>query len=122
MLAQVAIQMGECAGKNINILASGQTGLHKFSYFDKGTMAIIGRNAAIVDGKTPFPMRLKGNPVSQYFGWLTWLMVHVMFLFGWRNRLVSIFNWCWNWWFHDRGARVLVGKVDEKTEAIISSP
>ena len=120
MVAQVAIQMGKQAAENILVLASGASGggLTKFSYYDKGSMAIIGRNAAIVSASKPLPMKLGTSGLTKFPGWVMWLLVHVMFLAGWRNRLVSIFNWSWNWLFKDRGARVLTGQRDKKTSTI----
>lgn len=120
MLAQVAIQMGEQAANNITTLISGGQP-SKFSYYDKGSMAIVGRNAAIVTASKPLPIKLGTSFLGKFIGWMMWLAVHVMFLFGWRNRLVSIFNWMWNWVFKDRGTRVLTGKIDEKTEQIVHS-
>ncbi len=120
MVAQVAIQQGEQAAKNIIVLASGSSGggLSKFSYYDKGSMAIVGRNAAIVTATKPFKMKLGQNGLTKFPAWVMWLGVHVMFLAGWRNRWVSIFNWMWNWFNKDRGARVLTGTRDVKTEAM----
>lgn len=117
MVAQVAIQQGEQAAKNIIVLASGSSGggLSKFSYYDKGSMAIVGRNAAIVTATKPFKIKLGQNGLTKFPAWVMWLGVHVMFLAGWRNRWVSIFNWMWNWFNKDRGARVLTGTRDTKT-------
>lgn len=119
MLAQVAIQMGKQAAENINVMVSGGAP-SKFSYYDKGSMAIIGKNAAIVSASKPMKIKLaaKSGP-SRFIGWLMWLAVHVMFLFGWRNRIVAVFNWFWSWWNNDRGARVITGKTDEKTEKVL---
>lgn len=119
MLAQVAIQMGAQAAKNIMVLATGGQP-SKFSYRDKGSMAIIGRNAAIVSAQKPVPIKMGTSFGTKFPGWVMWLVVHVMFVFGWRNRLVAIFNWAWNWFFKDRGTRVVTGKIDEKTEKIIT--
>ena len=117
MVAQVAIQMGEQAAKNIIVAASGASGggMTKFSYYDKGSMAIVGRNAAIVTASKPFKIKLGQNGLTKFPAWVMWLGVHVMFLAGWRNRWVSIFNWTWNWLNKDRGARVLTGTRDVKT-------
>ncbi len=131
MVAQVAIQMGKKAAENIIVLASGASGggLTKFSYFDKGSMAIVGRGAAIVSadkmalpGLTlPIPIKLGQNSLTKAPAWVMWLLVHVMFLEGWRNRWVSIFNWLWNSVNKDRGARVLTGTRDVKTEKMEAS-
>ena len=121
MLAQVAIQMGKKAAENIMVMATkGEPS--KFKYKDKGSMAIIGKNAAIVSASKPIKIKMGTNGMTRFPGWLMWLAVHVMFLFGWRNRLVAIFNWFWSWWGSSRGTRVLTGKIDEKTEKVTSGP
>ena len=117
MLAQVAIQMGKKPAENVMVLATnGQPS--KFTYNDKGSMAIIGRNAAIVSASKPIKIKMGALWGTKFPGWLMWLAVHVMFLFGWRNRFAAVSNWIWNWFFKDRGTRVLTGKIDEKTEKI----
>jgi NADH dehydrogenase len=120
MVAQVAIQMGKQAAQNILVLASGSSGggLTKFSYYDKGSMAIVGRGAAIVTASKPVKIKLGQNSITKIPAWIMWLGVHVMFLEGWRNRWVSIFNWTWNSFNKDRGTRVLTGQRDVKTERI----
>ncbi len=119
-VAQVALQMAKKAAENIMVRAAGGVP-SKFSYYDKGSMAIIGRNAAIVTASKPFKIKM-GNRFGTFFpAWIMWLAVHVAFLQGWRNKFVAIFNWIWNWMGKDRGARVLTGKVDEKTEKLLSS-
>ncbi|PQV64076.1 NADH dehydrogenase [Abditibacterium utsteinense] len=119
-VAQVAIQMAKKAAENIMVRAAG--GMPgKFKYNDKGSMAIIGRNAAIVSASKPVKIKM-GTRFGTFFpGWIMWLAVHVMFLEGWRNKWVAIFNWIWNWFGKDRGARILTGKVNEKTEKLIGS-
>ena len=117
-VAQVAIQMAERAALNILALASGGVP-EKFSYYDKGSMAIIGRNAAIVAADKPATIRL-GPGLGKRLGWVMWLGVHVMFLAGWRNRLKTIFTWASQYFSKDRGARVLLGRRDHKTEQMLS--
>ncbi len=127
MVAQVALQMGERAGQNIIVLASGSSGggLSKFTYTDKGSMAIVGRGAAVVTANKivltkglslPFKMKLGQNKLTQLPAWIMWLAVHLQFLQGWRNRWVALFNFVWNAFNKDRGARVLTGTRDTKTE------
>jgi hypothetical protein len=77
------MQMGRHAAKNILFLIRGSEP-KPFRYFDKGSMATIGRNKAIVD--------LKGARFGGFFAWLTWLFVHLMFLVGLRNRLSVFFS------------------------------
>ncbi len=74
-----------------------------FRYVDKGTMATIGRKAAIVQfGRWKF---------SGFAAWVTWLVVHIYFLIGFRNRLVVLFNWAWSYFTYQRGARLITGGV-----------
>jgi NADH dehydrogenase len=119
-VAQVAVQMAKQAAENIMVIAAGGVP-SKFKYKDKGSMAIIGRNAAIVSASKPIKMKMGTRWGTFFPGWVMWLVVHVMFLQGWRNRFVSIFNWMFNWVNKDRGTRVMTGKIDEKTEKLIAS-
>lgn len=104
MVAPVAIQMGRLVGKNIETLEQGRP-LKPFKYFDKGSMATIGRRNAIFDA---FGVRMSG-----YLAWLSWLFVHLMSLVGFRNRLVVLLNWAYNYFTYDRGARLITGKKQE---------
>lgn len=98
-VAQVAIQMGVNLAHNIECLAKGAP-LKPFAYYDKGSMATIGRNKAVVDLPK---LHFKG-----WFAWLTWMFVHLLFLIGFRNRLIVLANWVWNYLTYDRGARVII--------------
>ena len=71
-----------------------------FEYFDKGSMATVGRNRALVQiGKINF---------GGFFGWATWLLVHLMSIVGFRNRVVTLFNWIWNYVSYDRNIRLII--------------
>lgn len=100
MIAPVAMQMGIYAGRAILAREAGQP-LPPFSYRDKGSMATIGRNAAVASA---FGMSLKGYPA-----WLAWLLLHVYYLIGFRNRIVVLLNWVWYYWFHERQVRLITG-------------
>ncbi len=101
MIAPVAMQMGIYAGRAILAREAGKT-LPPFSYRDKGSMATIGRNAAVASA---FGMSLKGYPA-----WLAWLLLHVYYLIGFRNRIVVLLNWVWYYWFHERQVRLITGR------------
>ncbi|MDB5078823.1 MAG: FAD-dependent pyridine nucleotide-disulfide oxidoreductase [Chloroflexi bacterium] len=101
MVAPVAIQMGKLAGANVLALQHNRP-LAKFKYFDKGNMATIGRRNAIFDA---FGIHMSGLPA-----WLSWLFVHLMSLVGFRNRLIVLMNWAYNYFTYDRGARLITGK------------
>ena len=107
-VAPVAIQQGALLAKNITrLLAKEET--KPFDYFDKGTMATVGRNRALVEvGKISF---------GGFFGWVTWLLVHLMSIVGFRNRVVTLFNWLWNYVSYDRNIRLIIRpfhRPDEK--------
>lgn len=99
-VAPVALQEGAAAAKNI------KHDLHReprkdFHYFDKGSLATIGRNAAIAQfGKIH---------ISGYIAWLSWLFVHIFFLIGFRNRIIVLFQWAWSYVTYERGARLITG-------------
>ncbi len=100
MIAPVAIQMGEQTAANILAHIAGRP-LRPFRYFDKGQMATIGRSAAVLDA---FGIRLTG-----FIAWLGWLFVHLMFLVGFRNRVIVLINWAYNYFTYDRGVRLIFG-------------
>ena len=98
MIAPVAMQMGSYAGKSI-LAKEGGLNLPPFRYHDKGSMATIGRNAAVA---TAFGMNFRG-----YLAWLVWLLLHLYYLIGFRNRIVVMLNWVWYYWFHERQVRLI---------------
>ena len=99
-VAQVAIQMGQHAVKNVLRSIEGQP-LRAFRYKDLGNMATIGRNSAIADFGT---FTLKG-----YIAWLAWLFVHIMNLIGFRNRIVVLVQWAWAYFSYQRAIRLITG-------------
>lgn len=98
-VAQPAIQQGKLLGKNLIKLISGKP-MEAFHYFDKGTMATIGRNRAVVD--------LKHLKFGGFFAWFIWMFVHLMALVGFRNRVVVFFNWTYNYINFDKAARLII--------------
>lgn len=99
-LAPVAMQQGTHAAKNIGADVQHQP-RKPFRYRDKGTMATIGRAAAVADlGKFHF---------SGLIAWLMWLFVHLMFLVGFRNRLLVMIEWAWSYLTYQRSARLITG-------------
>ena len=97
-ISPVAMQQGRHAARNILRMIRGQNP-EPFHYFDKGTMATIGRNRAVADLKF---VHLSGLPA-----WLAWLFVHIIFLVGFRNRLLVLFQWAWAYLSFDKGARLI---------------
>jgi len=102
-VAPAAAQMGKHAAKNIVRTLAGRPKL-PFRYVDKGSMATIGRGAAVAQiGK----FRITG-----FLAWLLWMFVHVMFLVGFRNRLIVVIQWAWSYLSYDRGARLITGRAE----------
>ncbi len=102
-VAQPAMQMGDYVGKAIAADLAQQP-RPAFRYFDKGDMATVGRMAAVADVKWPFKAHLSGFPA-----WVTWMVVHIFFLIGYRNRLAVISQWIWNYFMFTRSARLITG-------------
>jgi NADH:ubiquinone reductase (H+-translocating) len=99
-VAQVAIQMGRHAARNV-LRAVEQQPYRAFEYKDLGNMATIGRASAVADFGW---MTLKG-----YLGWLAWLFVHILNLIGFRNRLVVMVQWAWSYFSYQRAIRLITG-------------
>jgi NADH dehydrogenase len=104
-VAQPAIQQGEHLAKNLSLLFQGKN-LKPFSYFDKGTLATIGRNRAVADiGKLKF---------GGFFAWFIWIFVHLAALVGFRNKVIVLFNWAYNYINYDKAARLIVRPFKRK--------
>lgn len=99
MLAPVAMQQGELLAKNILRIHAAQKP-KSFRYSDKGVMATIGKDKAVVE--LPF-LKIHG-----FLAWYIWMFVHLMSLVGWRNRLVTLVNWMWSYFNYDRGVRLII--------------
>jgi NADH dehydrogenase len=99
-LAPVAIQAGRHVARSIVRKTKGKP-TRPFRYIDKGIMATIGRRSAVAE--LPFGIRFGGT-----LGWLSWLGLHLVFLVGFRNRVVVVVNWAWNYLSWDRGNRVIL--------------
>jgi NADH dehydrogenase len=102
-VAPAAIQEGTHTAKNIVRMLDDKPTL-PFSYFDKGSLATIGRAAGVADfGR----LHLSG-----FIAWAAWLGVHIFFLIGFRNRLLVILQWAWAYLTFQRGARLITGKLE----------
>jgi NADH dehydrogenase len=111
-VAPVAIQQGEFVAKLITARLRGRP-LPTFRYRNLGNMATIGRSAAVADfGKLHF---------SGFIAWMMWLVVHLMNLVGFRNRLLVLIQWAWNYFTFDRSAR-LITEVEADDKATAPSP
>jgi NADH dehydrogenase len=96
MVAPVAIQQGKFIAKQIARLGKNKS-LENFKYLDKGSMATIGRNKAVV--------QVKGIKISGAIAWLIWLWLHLFYLLGGRNKIGTMADWTWNYLTFDRGNR-----------------
>jgi len=102
-VAPAAIQQGKHAAENIKRALEGQP-LRAFRYLDKGSLATIGRAAAVGDfGRIH---------ISGFLAWMAWLTIHIFFLIGFRNRFLVISEWAWAYLTYQRGARLITGDVD----------
>ncbi len=100
-IAPVAMQQGRFAAQNILRELAGKPRL-PFKYVDKGQMATIGRSRAITEvGRWKF---------SGFGAWMAWLLVHIYYLTGFRNRFFVVLTWAWSYLTYRRGARLIVGK------------
>ncbi len=101
-LAPVAMQQGQYAAKRINQAAVGKSFDEPFRYFDKGSMAVIGRFEAIAQvGNWKF---------SGVIAWLMWLFIHILMIAQFRNRLLVSMQWAWTFFSRDRSARLITGE------------
>ena len=99
MIAPVAIQEGKWAARNVMRHAGGKQPL-PFIYKDKGAMVTIGRNAAVT--------RIGSSEFRGFFAWLIWIVIHIMNLIGFRNKLFVIINWIWDYLFFERSVRLIL--------------
>jgi NADH dehydrogenase len=112
-VAQPAMQMGRYAARRISRLIAasfGSDGTGKdepFHYFDKGDMATIGRKAAVANIQWPFKGHWSGFPA-----WITWLVVHIFFLIGFRHRLSVFRQWAWTYLTFSDGVRLITGSQE----------
>lgn len=97
-LAPVAIQAGECAAKNI-LASIRKKPRQRFKYLDKGQMATIGKNKAIV--------QFGFFKLTGYLAWCSWLFVHIFYLIGFKNRVSVLLQWAWSYLFSKRSSRLI---------------
>jgi NADH dehydrogenase len=103
-VAPAAIQEGQHTALNLERAVEGQP-LRAFKYRNKGSLATIGRAAAVADfGRVRF---------GGFLAWMAWLVIHIFFLIGFRNRFLVITQWAWAYLTYQRGARLITGKTDD---------
>lgn len=107
MMAQPAIQQGDLLAKNIIAKLKGKK-LKEFKYKDKGSMATIGRNKAVVD--------LPKWKFQGVFAWFVWMLVHLYSLIGFRNKVIVFMNWAYNYIRFDRETRLIIRPYKNKNK------
>ena len=108
-VAQVAIQQGETLAYNFEQKIQHKP-LRSFTYKDRGSMAIIGRNNAVADLPKP------KVHMSGFFAWLTWLFIHLLSLISYRNRLNTLYNWTVAYFSKDQSLRMIIRPVDKPAD------
>jgi NADH dehydrogenase len=98
MMAPVAVQMADAAVDNIRRMMRGETPV-AFRYQNPGSLATIGRNAAVA--------HIRGLSFQGFAAWVVWLVVHLIQLIGFRNRLFVLINWAVDYFFYDRAVRLI---------------
>lgn len=98
MISTVAIQQGTFTAKSIRNMMNGKS-LDHFHYKDPGLLATIGRNAAVA--------RIWGISFSGYIAWVIWVFLHIYRIIGFRNRIIVLFNWAWDYVFYDNQIRLI---------------
>ncbi len=102
-VSPVAMQQGRHVARSIRRRLAGDSA-EPFHYFDKGSMAVVGRSAAVAE---VFGWKLKGLPA-----WLAWCFLHIFYLIGFRNRFIVMFEWAWSYVSYQRGARLITGDLE----------
>ena len=104
MVAPAAVQMGEHAAASITRQIKGKSPA-SFHYKNPGALATIGRNAAVA--------YIKGMKLKGFSAWMVWVAVHILRLIGFRNRIIVIINWAWDYFFLERASRLII-KMNRK--------
>ena len=119
-VAQVAIQQGRHAARNLLARHAGKPQT-EFKYFDKGSMATLGRNRAIAYSA--------GFKLSGFIAWLAWAFIHVLYLVSFRSRIAVLMEWAWAYFSYNRSARIILdaaialpGRDTKATPAAASTP
>jgi NADH dehydrogenase len=100
-ISPAAMQMAKHVAKIIReeLESPASVGREPFRYFDKGTMATIGRSAAVAD--------IRGFKFDGFFAWLAWLLIHLIFLVGFKNKVAVLIDWAYSYFAYKRGARLI---------------
>jgi NADH dehydrogenase len=100
-VAPAAVQQGQYVSKRLSRQLAGKSLPGPFRYWDKGSMATIGRSRAVAESA--------GFKISGWFAWLAWLLIHIVYLARFENRVLVMFQWFWNYITRNRTARLITG-------------
>lgn len=113
-LAAVANQQADLVAENLKRIERKSTEFYEFEYYDKGTMATVGRNKAVVD--IPKPRLHFGG----FFAWMIWMGLHLMLLLGVKNRFFVFTNWLYNYFTYDQNLRLIFKEFNKTTASPIA--
>ncbi|GAB1446435.1 NAD(P)/FAD-dependent oxidoreductase [Flammeovirgaceae bacterium] len=105
MMAPPAMQQGVLLADNLTKLIAKKQ-MKPFTYRDKGSMATVGRNKAVVDTKA---IKMQG-----FIAWYIWMFVHLMSIMGFKNKVFTFFSWLWSYFSYDRSNRLIIGRPKEE--------
>ncbi|MBC8110138.1 MAG: NAD(P)/FAD-dependent oxidoreductase [Verrucomicrobia bacterium] len=114
MLAPVAMQQGKLLAQNLVRQRKNEV-FKPFKYFDKGTMATVGRNKAVVD----LPPPLQKIHFGGIMAWLAWMFVHILYIASFRNRIITFVNWVWSYFTYDKGTRLIIRPFKRSNSEIV---
>jgi NADH dehydrogenase len=100
-VSPVAMQQGRFVAKKIARAVDGRATADAFHYLDKGVMATIGRSRAVA--------RIGGIRLSGFVAWIVWLLLHIIYLMDFRNRILVLIDWAWSYFTYQRGSRLITG-------------
>ena len=103
-VSQTALQQGRFVARDIARQIAGTQTRARFEYWDKGSMATVGRKRAVAELLSPIRAQVSG-----FLAWLMWLFIHIWYLIDFRNRLVVLINWAWSYFTYRRGSRLITG-------------
>jgi NADH:ubiquinone reductase (H+-translocating) len=103
-MAQPAMQQGKLLAANIRNMINKKP-LKPFRYKDMGSMATVGRNKAVVD--------LKAFKFQGLFAWYVWMFIHLISIIGFKNKVLTLMSWIWNYFSYDKSNRLIIGRPKE---------
>jgi NADH dehydrogenase len=114
-LASVAIQQAKLVAKNLIRLQRNDDRFEEFEYYDKGTMATVGRNLAVVDIPIPKAFGTKLH-FRGFLAWFIWMSLHLMLILGVKNRFFVFGNWVYNYFTYDQSLRLIFPEFYKTTK------